>query len=199
MIFKEKISKEELTELPLHYFEGQIAVVDKPEQVKAVAKHLSAHRTIGFDTETRPSFKKGKVNKVALLQLSTSDQAYLFRINKLGLPEEIRQILSNPEIIKPGVAIRDDIKALRGIKDFKPAGFIELQDTAKELGILNFSLKKMAAIVLGFRISKSQQLSNWEADSLTESQKIYAATDAWIPLMIYKNFINHHSYGGEPL
>ncbi len=188
MMFKESISKEELTELPLQWFNGEIVVVDKPEQVKQVAKILSKHPIVGFDTETRPSFQKGKSNKVALLQLSVPNQAFLLRVNKIGLPKEIRKILSNPKIMKPGVAIRDDIKALRGIEDFKPQGFVELQDHAKELGIQNFSLKKMAAIVLGFRISKNQQLSNWEADELTEAQQIYAATDAWVPLRIYENF-----------
>lgn len=190
-MFKEKITKEELTELPLKWFEGKIVVVDRQEQIKYVAEKLKEYQVIGFDTETRPSFKKGKINKVALLQLSTPDQAFLFRLKKTGLPAEIREILSDPNVIKPGVAIRDDIKALREMNEFKPAGFIELQDHAKELGIQNFSLKKMAAIVLGFRISKSQQLSNWEADYLTEAQQIYAATDAWVALEIYHSFSNN--------
>ena len=190
-MFREKITKEELTDLPLKWFEGKIVVVNRPEQVKYVAEKLKEHRVIGFDTETRPSFKKGKINKVALLQLSTPDQAFLFRLQKTGLPKEIIEILADPEIVKPGVAIRDDIKALREMKKFEPAGFIELQDHAKELGIQNFSLKKMAAIVLGFRISKSQQLSNWEADYLSEAQQIYAATDAWVALEIYRSFSNN--------
>ncbi len=190
-MFKESISKEELTDLPLKWFEGKIVVVDSFEQIKQVAKKLAKQKIVGFDTETRPSFKKGKSNKVALLQLSTVDCAFLLRINKVGLPEEIKNILTNPEIIKPGVAIRDDIKALRDISNFEPQGFIELQDHAKDVGIQNFSLKKMAAIVLGFRISKSQQLSNWEADELTEAQQVYAATDAWVPLKIYENFSNN--------
>lgn len=187
-MFKESISKEELTDLPLRWFEGEIYVIDKPEQVNDVADFLSTQSLIGFDTETRPSFKKGVVNKVALLQLSTPNEAFLIRVNKLGLPQAIRNILSDPGIIKPGVAIRDDIKGLQEISPFNPHGFIELQDTAKEIGIQNFSLKKLAAIVLGFRISKSQQLSNWEAPDLTEAQQIYAATDAWTALHIYQNF-----------
>jgi ribonuclease D len=187
-MFKESITKEELTDLPLQWFEGKIVVVDKPEQVKGIARLLASYPVIGFDTETRPAFKKGKTNKVALLQLSTPDQAFLFRVNKIGLPKEIRKILANPEIIKPGVAIRDDIKGLKEINHFEPDGFIELQDFAKELGIQNFSLKKLAAITCNFRISKSQQLSNWEADSLTDAQQVYAATDAWVSLKIYENF-----------
>jgi ribonuclease D len=115
----------------------------------------------------------------------------LFRVNKIGVPPQILKILSNPRIVKPGVAIRDDVKGLQAISMFKPRGFIELQDHAKEMGIQNFSLKKLAAIVLGFRISKSQQLSNWEAPTLTDAQKIYAATDAWAALEIYKTLFNN--------
>jgi ribonuclease D len=187
-MFKESISKEELTDLPLRWFEGDIYVIDRPGQVNDVAEFLSTQPIIGFDTETKPSFKKGVVNKVALLQLSTAKEAFLFRVNKLGLPASIRKVLTSPKIIKPGVAIRDDIKGLQDITKFNPAGFIELQDHAKDLGIQNFSLKKLTAIVLGFRISKSQQLSNWEAEELTEAQQIYAATDAWTALKIYQNF-----------
>lgn len=190
-MFKESITKEELTVLPLKWFEGEIVLVDSYEKVNYAAKVLSQNSVIGFDTETRPSFKKGAVNKVSLLQLSTRDQAFLFRLHKVGLPDQIMEILSNPEIIKPGVAIRDDIKALQEIQKFKPGGFVELQDYAKELGIQNFSLKKLTAIVLGFRISKTQQLSNWEADSLSEAQQIYAATDAWTALEIFENFSNN--------
>ncbi len=187
-MFKESITKEELTDLPLRWFEGDIYIIDKPGQVSDVAEFLSTQPVIGFDTETKPSFKKGMVNKVALLQLSTPNEAFLLRVNKLGLPASIKEILANPKIIKPGVAIRDDIKGLQELSRFNPAGFIELQDHAKDLGIQNFSLKKLTAIVLGFRISKSQQLSNWEADELTEAQRIYAATDAWTALEIYQNF-----------
>ena len=190
-MFKESITKEELTDLPLKCFEGEIIVIDSYEKIREAVEILSAQRVIGFDTETRPSFKKGAVNKVSLLQLSTHEQAFLFRINKIGLPPEIRSILINPEIIKAGIAIRDDIKVLRAINDFEPAGFIELQDYAHNFGIQNFSLKKLAAITCGFRISKAQQLSNWEAETLTEAQTIYAATDAWATLEIFEKFSNN--------
>jgi ribonuclease D len=186
-MFKESITKEELTELPLRAFDGEIIVVDTFEQLENAIKVLSKAKVIGFDTETKPSFKKGVVNDVALLQLSVKDKAYLFRINRIGLPVEVCKILANPKIIKPGVAINDDIKALIKVQPFKPKGFVELQDHAKTLGINNFSLKKLAAITCGFRISKGQQLSNWEADVLTEAQKSYAATDAWAALEIYEN------------
>lgn len=187
-MFKESITKEELTVLPLKWFEGEIIVIDTYEKVENAVEILSKETVIGFDTETKPAFKKGVFNNVALLQLSTQKQAFLFRLNEIGLPDEICEILENREIIKPGVAIHDDIKGLQLLKSFAPGGFVELQDDAKELGIINFSLKKLTAITCGFRISKGQQLSNWEADVLTDAQKKYAATDAWAALEIYTNF-----------
>ncbi len=187
-MFKESISKEELIDLPLRHFEGDIVLVDSKNKLKMAIEDLSSHSIIGFDTETKPSFKKGVVNKVALLQLSTKTRAYLFRINRIGLPLEVTELLSNESIIKPGVAIRDDIKGLQEIMNFVPGGFVELQDQAKEMGIQNFSLKKLTAIACGFRISKGQQLTNWEAQELTDAQQIYAATDAWAALEIFENF-----------
>ncbi len=186
-MFKESITKEELTELPLKSFDGEIIVVDTIYKIDDAIKSLSKAKVIGFDTETKPSFKKGVINEVALLQLSVKDKAFLFRINRIGLPKAVCEILANPEIVKPGVAINDDIKSLKKVQPFNAKGFVELQDNAKSLGINNFSLKKLAAITCGFRISKGQQLSNWEADVLTEAQKRYAATDAWAALEIYNN------------
>lgn len=190
-MFKESITKEELTDLPLKWFEGEITIVNTERTLQKAVKVLSKQKAIGFDTETKPAFKKGIINKVALLQLSTKNQAFLIRINQIGLPKEICDILSNSKIAKPGVAIRDDIKGLQEWKGFKPNGFVELQDSAKELGIQNFSLKKLTAIACGFRISKGAQLSNWEADQYTDKQQIYAATDAWTALEIYENFLIH--------
>ena len=188
-MFKESITKEELVELPLKWFEGEIVIVEDENTLEQAVEYLEQQSIIGFDTETKPAFKKGVFNKVALLQLSTEERAFLIRTNKIGLPREICDILSNPDIIKPGVAIRDDIKGLQIWRQFTPAGFVELQDRAEELGIQNFSLKKLTAIACGFRISKGQQLTNWEADFLTEKQQRYAATDAWTSLEIYKNFL----------
>lgn len=186
-MFKESITKEELTNMPLRRFNGKIVVVDNLEKLNAAVNFLSSQGVIGFDTETKPAFKKGVFNEVALLQLSTKSHAFLFRLNRIGLPDEVCELLSDPTIIKPGVAIHDDIKALNHLKKFQPAGFVELQDNAKEMGINDFSLKKLAAITCGFRISKGQQLSNWEADTLTGAQQLYAATDAWAALEIFEN------------
>jgi ribonuclease D len=183
--FKKSITDEELAELPLSFFEGKIHLVEKVEQVTEAVNYLKNQPILGFDTETRPTFKKGQHHHVALLQLSTDEQAFLFRVNMIGLTPGLIKILASPSILKIGAAIRDDIKILQRITPFKPNGFVELQEMVKEYGIENFSLKKLAAIVTGVRISKSQRLSNWEASLLTEQQQIYAATDAWIAYLIY--------------
>jgi ribonuclease D len=145
---------------------------------------------LGFDTETRPTFKKGRKNSVSLIQLSSGDLAFLFRINRIGIPDELADLLSDPSVIKAGVAVHDDIKFLKGVRKFTPDGFIDLQNFVKDFGIQSSGLKKLAAIILGFRISKRQQVTNWEAEQLTEAQQIYAATDAWVCHQIYKKLIN---------
>jgi len=184
--FKKSITDEELAELPLSIFEGKIHLIEKVEDLTAAVNYLKKHPILGFDTETRPAFKKGQNHQVALLQLSTADEAFLIRTSMIGLSPGLIKILATPSILKIGVAIRDDIKILQKIAPFKPGGFIELQDLVKQFGIENFSLKKLAAIVCGLRISKSQRLTNWEATILTEQQQAYAATDAWIAYLIYK-------------
>ncbi len=189
-MFKESISNEELAELPLKFFNGDIVLVENMQMVRLAVQYLTQYSVLGFDTETKPAFQKGQNHRVALLQLSTEERAFLFRIQKIGLPDELKQLFSNPNIVKAGVAIRDDIKALQKIGSFKPAGFLELQNHAQEAGIKNIGLKKLCAIICGFRISKSQQLSNWESEELTTQQLIYAATDAWVSLRICRQLLN---------
>jgi len=187
MTYKISIDKEELADLPLIQFEGEIMLVESKDDYMSSIEYLAQQTMLGFDTETRPAFKKGVVYEVALLQLATKDRAFLFRLNKIGLPNGLKNILENPDIEKIGVAIRDDIKGLQKLNNFKPGGFVELQDRVKDYGILDFSLKKLSAIVLGYRISKAQQVTNWEALELSEAQQIYAATDAWISHRIYES------------
>jgi ribonuclease D len=187
--FKSVITKEEIALLPIQSFKGEIFYIDTYEKYQKIISQLKNESAFGFDTETKPTFKKGVTNEVSLLQLSTSDKAYLFRLNKIGLPEEIKQILSSNKIIKIGVAIHDDISSLRKIGQFEPSGFIDLQQYVKKFGIEVNGLQKMAAIVLDFKISKRQQTSNWQAEVLTQPQIEYAATDAWVCHEIY-NRIN---------
>jgi ribonuclease D len=184
--YRENITIEEIKELELKWFEGDICLVDNLDKFHTVLPRLKNSRLLGFDTESKPSFKKGRKNKVSLIQLADDQTACLFRINKIGIPDELARILSNPGTIKCGVAIHDDIKLLSGIRKFNPSGFVDLQPFVKDYGIDSSGLKKLAAIVLGFRISKRQQVTDWESDKLSEAQLIYAATDAWVCYQIYR-------------
>lgn len=176
------ITKEELNQLPLKHFEGRVDVIEDIQVIEHLVSELEQHTILGFDTETKPSFQKGKVNQVSLLQLATSEKVYLFRLNKTGLHPALLRLLSNPRIKKVGVGIRDDIKGLNRLVSFRQAGFIEIQDYVKQLEIEDSSLKKLAGLVLGIRVSKRQRLSNWEAPHLSEGQILYAATDAWVAI-----------------
>lgn len=192
--YKVDIENDELSNMPRKNFEGKITIIDSFDQIDHVADILESHNVLGFDTETRPAFKKGVKNKVALLQLSTLEHAFLFRINKIGVPQRIASILGSPEITKVGVAVHDDLKGLKSIQPFEPQGFIDLQSFVRKYGIESSSLKKISAVVLNFTISKRQQLSNWEADELAPSQLVYAATDAWVSLAIYEQLINNPEF-----
>jgi ribonuclease D len=188
--YRENITIEEIKGLDLKWFEGEIFLIDSMEKFYSVLPRLKKSKLLGFDTETKPSFKKGRKNKVSLIQLADDKTAFLVRINKIGIPEKIAEILSDPGIVKCGVAIHDDIKVLSGIRKFNPEGFVDLQPFVKNYGIDSSGLKKLAAIVLGFRISKRQQVTDWEAEQLSEAQQIYAATDAWVCHQIYKKLVN---------
>ena len=173
--------------MPLGAFPGEIKVIDSPglEYAAAIA-YLMSQKVIGFDTETKPVFSPGHPhNNVALLQLSGKNRAFLFRVNKLGMRRLMCSILPNPSILKVGAAVHDDIRGLQVYRKFTPKGFVDLQKIAWEWGIRDKSVKKMAAIILGCKISKTQQLSNWEADELSPAQKMYAATDAWVCTEMY--------------
>ena len=189
-MYRENITVEELAECELSWFKGEIVLVDNLETFYKVIPRLLGSDLLGFDTETRPTFTKGKKNSVSLIQLSTDKLACLFRINKIGFPDELIRLLSDPTVIKAGVAVHDDIRFLNGVKKFSPAGFVDLQLFVRDFGILSSGLKKLSAIVLGFRISKRQQVTDWEAVELTEAQQIYAATDAWVCYEIYSKLIS---------
>lgn len=190
-MFKISVSAEEIEKLPLGAFPGEIHIIEKVglEYAKAVA-YLMSQKVIGFDTETRPVFAPGQPhNHVALLQLSGPDKAYLFRLNKMGMKKLVARILANKNIIKVGAAVHDDIRGLQHYIKFEEAAFVDLQKIVYEWGIRDKSVKKMAAIILGCKISKTQQLSNWEAPELSQPQQMYAATDAWICLEMYKKLL----------
>jgi len=185
--YKESITPEEIEVLELASFPGKIHVIQRPgfEYNRAIS-YLKNQKVLGFDTETKPVFTHGQhTSGVALLQLSGADEAFLFRVKTLGMRKRLCAILSNPNIIKVGAASHDDVKGLQKYREFQENGFVDLQKMVADYGINDKSVKKMAAIILGVRISKTQQLSNWESPQLTEAQKKYAATDAWICREMY--------------
>ncbi len=185
-MFQPTIDKEELKKLPLQAFTGTIHVVDSMAGLKKYLPVLKQEKVVGFDTETRPSFRKGQVNQISLVQLATPFHAFLFRISALSLPDKLIELFEDDSIIKVGAALHDDLIDLRRIRDFKAGGFLDLQKYVGAFGIENKGVAKLSGIVLGFRISKNQQLSNWDAKKLSEAQKEYAATDAWVCLKIYQ-------------
>ena len=191
-----KIDKSELAEKPRVTFDGIVEEIDTEERAKIVIELLSKEKIVGFDTETRPSFTRGVAHKIALLQLSTNTNAYLFRLNKMGIPDCVAEFLSNPDIIKVGISVKDDFHSLSSRRELKPAGFVELQELCDEMGIEEKGLQKLYCLLFKERISKNQQLSNWEIDSLTESQRQYAAIDAWACLKIY-HYISELKQNGE--
>ncbi len=184
-MIQSKISKEEINTLPKVVFEGKIVIVHEIEKVEDAVAYLSKFDKIGFDTETRPTFSKGERHKVCLLQLSTLDTCFLFRLNHIGLPLSLAKLLKNEKILKIGIAIRDDFAALSKLHPFIPKGQIELQTYVKPYNIEDNGLQKIYALLFRHKISKSQRLTNWEAEELTEAQARYAATDAWACLCIY--------------
>ena len=199
-MFKISILPEEIEKLPSGAFPGEIHIIEKPglEYAKAIA-YLMSQKVIGFDTETRPVFAANMPHHdVALLQLSGQDKAYLFRVNKLGMRKLMCSVLSNPDIIKVGAAVHDDVRGLQHYRRFEARNFVDLQKIASEWGVRDKSVKKMSAIILGCRISKTQQLSNWEAEDLSRSQQLYAATDAWICREMYLKLLSSEKHPLSP-
>lgn len=178
--FASTISNEDVAQLEPVRFDGEIVVVDTVRDLLRACEVLSAQKIIGFDTETRPSFTSGMVNKVALLQLSTDDVCFLIRLNKVPLDKALIAILQNENIAKVGAAVQNDIAALNALRHFKARSFIDLQNEVGRFGIEDRSLRKLSGIIIGKKVSKAQRLSNWEAQTLTPQQQQYAATDAWV-------------------
>jgi len=180
------IGKEAIAALPVKTYPAGIRVIDTQEQAREAISDLSQEKIVGFDTETRPSFRKGHLHKVALMQISTAECCYLFRLNKIGI-DTVKPFLENPEVLKIGLSVHDDFNALRRSGNLQPDGFIDLQQVVKKFDISDISLQKIYAIIFGERISKSQRLSNLEADRLSDAQQAYAALDAWACLHIYNH------------
>lgn len=183
---KEKFEKSDIAALPKVLFEGRIFVVLSEREADRAVDYLLRQPILGFDTETRPSFRRGQMHKVALLQVSTHDTAFLFRLNRIGLCDSVVRLLEDTKVLKVGLSLKDDMMQLQHRRHFQKGTFVELQDEVQQLGVQDMSLQKLYANLLGGRISKTQQLTNWEADVLTEAQQRYAATDAWACIQIHE-------------
>ena len=184
------IKKEQLLQLPTVTYQGYITVVDTLEKASSAIAHLKKQQIVGFDTETKPSFRKGRVNNVSLVQIATDKNAFLFRVNKIGLCSELVEFFENPDVLKVGLSLKDDFQVLHRLAEFEPQGFVDLQSVVKEYHITDSSLQKIYGIIFKERISKSQRLSNWGAETLTSSQQQYASIDAWACLRIYRHLMS---------
>lgn len=187
--FIHHISKDLLQWMPVAQFEGEVIVVDTLEQIPSAIDYLSRQTHLGVDTEARPSFQRGVHYPTALVQIATEERCYLFRLTHIGLPQELADLFASPAICKVGLAFRDDLKGLRRRRDFTPRNCVDLQAIAAQYGVLDLGLQKMFAICFGKKISKAQQLTNWENTHLTPEQARYASTDAWATLLIYKELL----------
>ena len=188
-ILYDTYDKKLIPKLPKAVFEGRIFVIVSPHETKRAVDFLLSKTILGIDTETRPSFKKGKQNLVSLLQVASREDCFLFRLNHTGITPDIVRLLEDETVPKVGLSLHDDICSLSRRKAFKPGTFFDLQDHFSELGVKDLSLQKLYANVFGEKISKTQQLSNWEADVLSDKQKLYAATDAWACIKLYDEYV----------
>ena len=184
-----KYDKAKLNNLPAELFDGRIFVITTESEAKRAVAYLMSQPVLGFDTETRPSFHHGESHKVALLQVSTPDTCFLFRLNRMGMPQCIIDLLEDTTILKVGLSLRDDMTMLKRRHAFSEGTFIDIQNEVGDIGIADASLQKIYANLFGLKISKRQQLTNWEADILTEAQKRYAATDAWACIKIHDEIV----------
>ncbi|MBP5230006.1 MAG: 3'-5' exonuclease domain-containing protein 2 [Bacteroidales bacterium] len=192
MEFAQSITTEQIEKLPLADFNGEIEVIEtEGEEFNKAIDYLTSQKVIGFDTETKPCFvAKAPKNRMAILQLSSEDKAFIFRLQMIGVPQRLASLLSNPAVTKVGAAVRDDLNGLRRYRNFTPNGFADLQSMAEKFGIEEKSVRKMSAIILGIRVSKSQQLSNWESSRLSPAQLKYAAIDAWVCRQMYVKLLS---------
>lgn len=186
----DKFDKSIINSLPLVTFPGKIIVILNEYEADRAVEYLLSCDVLGVDTETRPAFRKGNNHKVALLQVATRKECFLFRLNHLGLPKSLLRLLSNKQVPMVGLSWHDDLMSLHRREQFEPGWFIDIQDIIGNLGIVDKSLQKLYANLFGEKISKRQRLTNWEADVLTERQKEYAAIDAWACIKLYDEIMN---------
>ena len=189
--FPAKISKEDINALPIYRYEGPIHLINTDDQVPAALESLRSEPIIGFDTETRPVFKRGQSYPTSLIQMANSREVFLFQLTELDKLTGIKEILSDPDLKKVGVALRDDFIKLRELENFTERAVVDIAHIAQKVGIVNTGLRSLSAILLNQRISKSVQVSNWAKKELSSAQITYAATDAWVSREIYLKLLDY--------
>ena len=198
-IIYNKFDKNKINSLPQVLFEGRIVVVQSEQEARKAVDYLLSADIIGVDTETRPAFKKGQMHKVSLLQVSTKDICFLFRLNIIGMPEPVIRLLTDTTVPKIGLSWHDDICSLHRRAEFVPGLLVDIQDMVGKIGVEDLSLQKLYANIFGQKISKRQRLTNWDADVLNEKQKRYAATDAWACINLYYEILRLEATGNYRL
>lgn|GEM_PF-303859 len=201
--FRRKLDREEINQLPIVRYTGATHVVNEATQLPAALSKLRRCPLLGFDTETRPAFRKGERYLPSLLQLATPDDVYVFQLQRVGPPKDLWALLADPDVVKAGVAVRDDIRELQRLREFEPGGFVDLGDIARQARLQTHGLRNMSANLLGFRIAKGAQRSNWAAHDLTARQTTYAATDAWVSRELFVRVVSlglapQHPDSGSP-
>jgi len=184
-ILYNRYDKKLIAGLPRIVFPGRIFVVLSASEADKAVNYLLSQPILGVDTETRPAFRRGQIFNVALLQVATHDTCFLFRLNHIGMSKSVKRLLEDTTVPKIGLSWHDDLRGLQRLGKFQPGLFIDLQDHVREIGIEDLSLQKLYANLFGQKISKRDQLTNWEADVLKDNQKLYAATDAWACINLY--------------
>ncbi len=190
MMFPLSISKDEVMDFPLRHYEGKVVLAASEERIEAAMAEIRSSKVVGFDTEAKPTFVKGQIRNIGLIQIATAEKVFLLRTHKIGIIDSLHQFLEDDDILKVGIGLTDDYNLLNRLRPFEPKGFEDLNDTLTELGAESIGARNLAAMILEIRISKSAQTSNWEMDQLTKKQIDYAATDAWICLEIYNKLQN---------
>jgi ribonuclease D len=194
-----KYDKQRIPDLPKVLFEGRIVVILTESEAQKAVDYLLSQPILGVDTETRPSFKKGRANKVALLQVASHEICFLFRLNQLGISPAVKRLLEDKSVPKIGLSWHDDLNMLHKSGEFETGYFIDLQNHVREIGVEDLSLQKLYANFFGQKISKRERLTNWEADILNDKQKQYAATDAWACIMLYEELMRLEETGDYEL
>jgi ribonuclease D len=183
------VSRDDVNALDIRRYEGEIVLVESPAQLERAMADLRGERVAGFDTETRPAFRVGESYPPSLAQLATARAVYLFALGRgMDFSAPLGELMASPALVKAGVSVRDDLRALKKVFDFRESRVVDLGDVVRRHGLKQSGVRNLAGLFLGFRIPKGAKTTNWAARRLSEQQLVYAATDAWACRELYLRF-----------